>query len=299
MERFRDTYILTNPSGASITLCAIGASWIAASFPDKNGKMADVLAGYATLEGFLHDEHYMGRTVGPFANRVRTEQGIVNHSGLSSFHNQPFQVLAHTENQIHFGLDYIDKQGVYPPMRVEVTYTLSNNNCVTIQHEVRPSATTYLSLTNHAYFNLRGEGTAIGQTFEVEADKYLEMDNEFMPTSLILPVEHTAIHLSKPQLINNCYLLHHRHDHDAQLSDTLSGRCLTIRTTLPAILFYSGSFLQSDLPSKQQQPLQPCEGVAIETQFCPDTQHNPHFPQCVFSPEHIYLHTTQYQFSLL
>lgn len=299
MERFRNTYVLTNPSGASITVCSVGASWISAFFPDKNGQMADVLAGYASEDGFMSDEHYMGRTVGPFANRVRTEKGIVNHSGLSSFHNQAFYVMSQSANTIRFGLDYEDKQGIYPHLHIEVTYTLSDDNCVTIHHEVQPAASTYLSLTNHAYFNLRGEGTAVAQTFEVEADEYLEMDDEFMPTGRILPIADNSFTLSAPQLVNTCYLLHHRCDYDAKLTDAVSGRCLTIRTTLPAVLFYSGSFLHSTLPSKQQQPLQPCEGVAIETQFCPDTQHNPHFPSCIFTPEHPYSYTTTYQFSVL
>lgn len=261
--------------------------------------MADVLAGYATEEGFMSDEHYMGRTIGPFANRVMTAQGIVNHSGVSSFHNKEFQCIEQTANTVKLGLDYVDKYGFYPPMRVEVTYTLSSDGCVTIHHKVIPSQPTYLSLTNHAYFNLRGEGTAIGQTFEVEADQYLEMNNEFMPTGRILPIEHNTLSLLKPELINNCYLLHHRGDYDARLIDPLSGRVLTIKTSLPAVLFYSGSFLSSTHSGKQQSPLQPCEGVAIETQFCPDSQHNPAFPRCVFTCKHIYSHTTQYQFTTL
>ena len=299
MDNIGHTYILTNSTGASIHISAIGASWLSAFFPDKKGRLADVLAGYATEEGFIHDEHYMGRTIGPFANRVMTPQGIVNHSGLSSFHDKEFHLMEQSKHKLRFGLDYVDAFGIYPPMQIEVTYTLSEEGCVTIQHEVHPSQPTYLSLTNHAYFNLRGSGTAVGHIFEVAADEQLEMRSDFLPTGRILPATDKVLRLAEPSLINTCYLLHHRQSYDARLIDPQSGRCLTIRTTLPAILFYSGSFLSSTSPGKQHTPLQPCEGVAMETQFCPDSQHNQHFPPCLFTPEHFYLHTTQYQFSTL
>lgn len=318
--RFR----VTNESGAYVELTNWGARWITSMVPDLEGRLANVLVGYPSLDEYLSDTYYIGAIIGRFANRIsKAEFAIdgtdfrleandgcnVNHGGRNGFHNKLWK-WEELPDGIRFELTSPDGEGGFPgTLRVAVAYRWSEANELSVQYYGCTDRPTYLNMTNHAYFNLSGEREdIISHYLSIPSQWMLETDSTFIPSGKKVSVLGTPFDFTylKPigqdlycdhqQLLwnkgyNHCYVLKDIPSPDmleaACLYETVTGRQLTVMTNLPGVLLYTSGYY-----------LYPDTAVCLETQYFPDTPSHSHFPSCLLSPGEMYSQLTVYRFSV-
>lgn len=313
---------MVNTTGAYVELTNLGARWIAAAVPDTSGRIADVLVGHGRREDYLTDEFYMGATVGRFANRIagaaitidgrtyaleQNDGRNTNHGGFSGFHRKLWDWKI-TEKSVVFSLHSPDGEGGYPGhVDVSVEYEWSESHALTIRYHGVTDRPTYLNLTNHAYFNLsNGKGKITKHRLRIPARTILDTTQDFIPTGKETEVSGTPFDFTRMKDVgqdlyadhiqlewnrgyNHCYVLKKEKDdrivEAAQLYEPESGRMLTVKTDLPAVLLYTAGYYP-----------QPHTAVCLETQYYPDTPSHPDFPSCLLRPGEAYRHTTVFAF---
>lgn len=325
---------LTNDSGAYVEFTNLGASWVSAVMPARDGTYADVLLGYQDLDGYLNDSCYMGCTVGRFANRIKNARFSIGgvtylleaNEGLNSIHGgysglaKKVWAWEETSAGVCFTVFSPDGEGGYPGnLKIRVEYVFSEDNTLQIRYWATSDRDTFLNLNNHAYFNLHSDYEPIyGHQLCINSTEIVETDSSFIPTGRYIPVEGTpfdfkeahaigkSIHLDNQQLqwnrgYNHCYVLKKEKSNvleiAAQLSSDDTGRILSVKTDLPGILLYTGGFLESKYPGRKGKKIKPNSGVCLESQFFPDTPSHPHFPSCLLQADEEYLHTIVYCFA--
>ena len=306
----------------TVVLCELGASIVSIIVPDKNGKSANVVLGYENIKDYLSDTIYAGSTVGRVAGRIKKGILPVNnkicqlslneasqthlHGGYEGFNKKIFKIgdIRESDDSISVDLSYTsaDMEEGYPgKLKLKVTYTFSDN-ILNVQYSATADRATAVNITNHCYFNLTGDKTrALQQELFISSSELLETDEKYIPTGRIIPVGDTAndfrtakvISLKKDQLeatgFNEYYILDKSQTPDAVLSDPVSGRILSIKTSYPGILFYSGDYLGGQFI--------PCEGVCLEAQHFPDAVNQSGFPSIILEPGREYRENIEYTFS--
>lgn len=322
---------LQGTDGRYIEVSNYGASWISCVVPDKNGLLGDVLLGYSSLDGYLSDTCYMGATIGRFANRIagasfslngkkynleKNDGNNSNHGGFAGFNTKIWNYKIKKE-QVIFSLQSPDGEGGYPGnIQVEVGYQFSENGQVTISYTGNTAQPTILNLTNHAYFNLDGQGKILEHTLHIPAEQILDTTSFFIPTGKLLDVKGTEFNFTNFRSVNfenfhtnqirwnggynHCYVLSRQDDVSmkpaAIIRSKLSGRELCICTTYPNVLFYSAGYLKSLSVGKSGVRYTQSDGLCLETQYAPDAPNHNNFLFPVITQGKPYSHTTTYQF---
>ena len=83
-------------------------------------------------------------------------------------------------------LTYVSKAGEegYPgTLTAKVVYSLRADGGLVIDYTATTDAPTIVNLTNHAYFNLagEGEGTILGHELQLESDRFTPVDARSSP----------------------------------------------------------------------------------------------------------------------
>ncbi|MEO5893472.1 MAG: aldose epimerase family protein [Ferruginibacter sp.] len=319
-----DIYRFTISNGyLDLTVSNFGATVIAIKMPENQGNPENMVLGYDTLEGYVNDTYYMGGIVGRFANRISdaafiigqqkyqltaNETGTGNHlhGGTIGFNKKIFFVQgepSQTElNSIQFHYSSPAGEEGYPGnLEVDITYRVTEKDEVVIAYKASTDQTTPVNLTSHCYFNLSGlKMTATEQDLFINADNVLVTNAHYIPTGEIKKVKGTTFDFTTQQPINNypgfngyneCFVVNKNGDEmapQATLTDTISGRTMLVKTTLPGIMLYTGDHLGAPFIKNQ--------GVCLEAQFFPDSPNQPHFPCTLLHPGDLYQHTTIYRF---
>jgi aldose 1-epimerase len=324
-------YTLTNANGMVAKISDYGGIVTSLMVPGRDGKMADVVLGYDTLDEYVNDSPYFGCITGRYANRIRngkfTLEGVeyslaVNngpsalHGGLKGFDkvvwdSQP----AENAGGPSLRLMYISPDGEegYPgTLTCGVTYTLGNDNALKIEYDAVTDRTTVLNLTNHSYFNLAGHdsGDVFDHEMMINADYFTPLDETQIPTGEIASVAGGPMDFTKPMTIGSCFdLVEGGYDHNyilkssdgtlalaARVRDNASGRVMEAFTTEPAMQFYAGNYLDTSLKGKGAV-YDKQHGFCLEMQHYPDSPNKPDFPTTVLHPGERYTQTTIYKFS--
>lgn len=328
-------YIITNNKGCSAHILTLGATLNSFITKDKNGEERDVLLGFDTVEEYLEKSDYQGATVGPVANRIGNASFDIGTKHYELVANEKDVTCLHSGGEFSFAvwhaivvdsdaieLSYTspDGQGGFPgEMSVKVVFSLKDDNRLTIKYSAVSDRDTFINLTNHAYFNLKGygNGTILDHEIQLDADYYTPVDAMSIPYGRNDAVEGTPFDFRTPVSIGK-----HIDDDNEQLGFTggfdhnfcvngeigelrrcasvfsaESGIKMNVYTTLPGVQFYAGNFLNGTT-GKKGVPMEKRSGFCLETQFYPDTPNKPDFPQCFFKAGEKYESETVYEFSV-
>jgi aldose 1-epimerase len=311
-----------------------GARLVSLEVPDRNGKTADVVLGYDSLEPYTKDpKTYFGAIVGRYGNRIA-------HGTFELDGKRYHLPINDGDNSLHGGTVGFDKvlwQGKEIPGGVELTlvskdgdqgypgtltarvrYTLEAH-ALKIEYFATTDKDTVLNLTNHSYFNLAGEGQGdiLGHVLTIPADRYTPVDSGLIPTGELAPLAGTPLDFRKPAPIGarihdnfEQLRLGKGYDHNfvlngqmgalheaAQVVDPKSGRVLTVETTQPGVQFYSGNFLDGTAHGKHGHVYNQHVALCLETQHFPDSPNHPKFPTSELKPGETYHYVTVFKFS--
>ncbi|MCA1752916.1 MAG: galactose mutarotase, partial [Flavobacteriales bacterium] len=208
---------LENASGMHCLISNYGARLLQMWVPDRHGRMADIVLGHDNIDDYIRfSDTFFGATVGRVANRTAGARFSINgteyrlsandgknhlHGGPGGFHNKVWEVKSAEKDRIVLALESPDGEEGYPGnLKVQLTYTLSNDNALHIDYEARADHNTPVNLTNHAYFNLKGTGerTVEDHILQISADHYLPTGPDGIPTGEIAPVDNTPFDFRKP-----------------------------------------------------------------------------------------------------
>lgn len=332
-------YTLVNKNGMTARISDYGGTLLQLFVPDKEGRFIDVIGGYDNLYDYTHASDYSGALIGRFGNRIckgeftldgkeyslySNNNGNHLHGGKQGFHDKMWEAQPIDGEEPSLVLSYVSPDGEegYPgTLRVKVTYTLKNENALSIHYEATTDKKTILNLTNHAYFNLGGyaSGTVKEHTLWLDADSYLKTDDKLIPTGKIASVEGTPFDFRNEKKVGKDIDAAHEdimkaegYDHcfnfcggeskkvqlRAVLKDPKSGRVMKMYTNQPCVQLYTGNFLKDDgHPFKGGLVKYKQMALCLETQHMPDSIHHENFTNVVLDIGQKYDYTTVYAFS--
>jgi aldose 1-epimerase len=350
-----DRYTLSNGS-MSVSILTYGGIIQELLAPDRRGRLANITLGYADLNGYTvprgtpptPNPSYFGGIIGRYGNRIGGAEFTLDNqqytldanNGPNSLHGgdqgfdrfvweaQAFEQsgvvglrLTRTSEEGEGCSDVPDECTGYPGnLDVQVDYTLNEDDDLRIDYTATTDAPTVVNLTNHAYWNLSGEGTGTiyDHRLTLNASGYTPVDDTLIPTGEIAPVGGTPFDFRTPHAIGERIRENHQqlvfgrgYDHNwvldrhgsnelvkaARLRDPASGRVLTMWTEEPGIQFYSGNFLDGTLYGTSGHAYRQGDGLALETQHFPDSPNQPQFPSTVLRPGQTYSTSTVLGFS--
>ncbi len=217
-----DLYVLTNKSGAEVSITNFGGAVVSLKVPDRNGKLADVVLGYDTADGYVKDKSYFGALVGRYGNRIAHAQFSLDgktytlaknngenslHGGLKGFNKALWKakILSKKDGQ-SLELSYLSKDGEegFPGnLKVRVIYTWTDANALRIEDSATTDKKTVVNLTSHSYFNLAGQGSGdiLGHQLMIQADKFTPVDPSLIATGELRDVAGTPFDFRKPTAI--------------------------------------------------------------------------------------------------
>ncbi|MCL1996628.1 MAG: galactose mutarotase [Defluviitaleaceae bacterium] len=304
-------YTLTSSTGTEIEVIEYGGIITKFLTPDKQGKLANIVLGHNTLEEYENDTYYLGcicgRTSGRITNGLfmldgkqyrlsRNSENLHLHGGNVGFNKVLWSTKEHDNTTL--SLTYISPDGEegYPgELTVNVSYTLVENT-LTINYHATTTKNTIVSLTNHSYFNLSGNfGESISDHFlTIPGDNICELNDDLTPTGNFTNILNTPLDFTKskeiggalkllPNGIDHPYVLNKNAD-NVILHHPKTGRRLTVSTTAPGVVVYTGN----SLPNKQT-------ALCLETQRLPDAINHPNFPSIILKPGDIYKSETKWE----
>jgi aldose 1-epimerase len=313
----------------TVTLSDYGATLVSILLPSGRGASDDILLGSSTLSGYAAKHPFFGVTVGRYANRIAgsrfslgskdytlaANDGVNHlHGGLKGFNTYVWQGEGSegpSGPAVRFSRISPDGEEGYPGiLTVGVTFTLRKGGALSIEYEARASAETVVNLTNHAYFNLRGEGTGpiLDHELALACSTYLPVGPGLIPTGEFAPVAGGPFDFRKAKRIgqdigaaggyDHCFVLDRKTPglfDFAEVREPVTGRRMTASTTLPGVQLYSGNFLSS-VQGKRGSVYEKHGGFCLETQLYPDSPNRPSYPSPRLSPGGLWAHETVYRF---
>lgn len=325
---------LKNPAGTTATFMDWGATWLSLVLPLQGGEQRELLLGCESPEEYPKQTAYLGATVGRYANRIARSQFQIDckphllvanqgvhqlHGGPEGFNARRWKILNYTEQKVSFQLVSPDGDQGYPgQLTAEVHYVLTNDNRLEISYKAQVDKLCPVNLTNHAYFNLDGEGHDVRKhKLQLFAERFLPIDSDGIPCADLTSVQQTGMDFRKPKTLVQDFLADRDqqrvkgYDHAYLLyatcnaSDNAAAHLwssdekvkMSVFTSAPALQLYTGNFLNGT-PNRSGGQYANYSGVALESEFLPDSPNHSTWPQpsCWLKPGQTYRSSTVYQF---
>ena len=330
-------YKLKNSHGVEIHAMNYGGIIQAVRVPDRSGNFADIVLGHDTAEGYMPNPPYIGAIVGRYANRIANGTFTLDgktytlpkndgpntlHGGTTRTFDKVMWESQPLKDKTGVVFEYLSKDGEegFPGnLKVKVTYTLTESNELVIDYEATTDKATPVNVSQHSYFNLKGEGNGdiLDHEVMINADRFTPVDKNLIPTGELRPVTGTPLDFTKPTKIGtriddnyDQLVLGHGYDHNfvinrktpgmaiaARVYEPTSGRVLEVSTTQPAVQFYTGNFLDGSVTGKEGHVYKRRFGFCLETQHYPDSPNHPDFPTTILKPGETFHQKTIFKFS--
>ncbi|HTQ49301.1 MAG TPA: aldose epimerase family protein [Candidatus Acidoferrales bacterium] len=337
-----EIYTLRNGNGMEARIMTYGGIVQSLKVPDKDGKFGDVVFGFDNLDGYLSPAYakagpFFGALIGRYGNRIAKGKFTLDgqeytlpinnapnclHGGPEGFDKRVWKVVKADvgPHGPRLKLSYLSKDGEegFPGnLQVFATYTVTEDNALSLHFKATTDKDTICNLTHHSYFNLNGSGDVLGYLVCIDADKFTPVDSTLIPTGELEPVAGTPFDFRTPTAIgariaeadqqlkyangyDDNWVLNHPPGElglAARVEDPVSGRVLTVYTTAPGMQFYTGNFLDGSLTGKDGRVYQFRDAFAMEPQDFPDSPNHSNFPSCELKPGQTYKNTMIYKFS--
>ncbi|MCR4964980.1 MAG: galactose mutarotase [Bacteroidales bacterium] len=315
-------FTLTNSHGVKVQLSELGAGIVSIYAPDRNGHLDDIVLGYDNVGDYEGDGPCMGKTPGRYANRIAG--GSLNidgqhyqldlntaadrnhlHGGNPGFANRKWTGKVE-EGSVVFTYVSPDGESGYPgEVTATVRYTLSDHNTLQVDLQATTNRPTVVNLTNHTYFNLKGEGNGdiLDHELRLYENSFLVTDEDLIPSGEMRSVEGTPMDFREEKLIgkeirtdyeplrfgkgyDHCWVLERdEEDKEVSMAAVLShegtGRVVGIATNQPGVQIYTGNWLEGCPQGKKGHIYHDNDGVAIECQALPDSPNHANFPNTI------------------
>ena len=335
-------YSLCNRRGFRAEIADYGATVVRLLAPDRQDRLADVVLGFSSVDDYLtKNPPYFGAVVGRYGNRIAQGRFTLDgktyglamnnaaggipchlHGGKRGFDKVVWDGEPVTQNEIQGArFRYVSRDGEegFPGnLAVSATYWVTDDDELRIDYEATTDRPTPVNLTNHSYFNLRGEGTGsiLQHALAIVADRFTVVNKGLIPTGELRSVDGTPFDFKEPRVIgerigddDEQLRFGGGYDHNWVLSSSAklalaasvyepeSGRVLQVLTTEPGLQFYTGNFLDGTLKGKRGVAYERRHGFCLETQHFPDSPNRPEFPTAILRPGETLRSTTVYRFS--
>jgi aldose 1-epimerase len=330
-------YTLTNSHGVEISAMNYGGIIQSIRVPDRNGKFADIVLGHDTAEGYMPNPPYIGAIVGRYANRIANGTFTLDgktytlpkndgpntlHGGTTKTFDKVIWESRPLKGKNGVSFTYLSAEGDdgFPGnLKVTVTYTLTDSNELVIDYDATTDKATPINVSQHSYFNLKGEGNGdiLDHEIMINADKFTPVDKNLIPTGELRPVKGTPFDFTKSTRIgariedkDEQLVLGHGYDHNwvinrkgagltlaARVYEPTTGRVLEVTTTQPGVQFYTGNFLDGTVTGKAGHVYKRRYGFCLETQHFPDSPNHPKFPNTILRPGEKFHQETVFKFS--
>ena len=330
---------LVNKNGLRVKTMNYGATIVELHVLDRQGSLKDVVLGFSNVADYETKSPYFGCIAGRFANRIcdgKFSLGGVEydlatnndpagipchlHGGNEGFDKKLWKIINSSEQSVCYEYISVDGEEGYPgELTVQVKYTLTDLNELKIDYTATTDKLTCINLTNHSYFNLKGEGegTVLDHRLQINASATTAVNAGLIPTGEITAVDGTPFDFREVKVIgaevnsqDDQMLYGGGYDHNwvlnnssheltsaAVLYEAQSGRRMEVLTTEPAIQFYGGNLLDGTLQGKSGKTYEYRGALCLETQHFPDSVNQPSFPSTRLSPGEVYKSQTIYAFS--
>lgn len=327
---------LRNANGVVVTLMDWGATLLSARIPMKDGSVREALLGCASPQQYTEQAAFLGASIGRYANRIANSRYTLDgqtvelapsqgknqlHGGPEGFDKRRWAIASQNPTEAVFTLTSPDGDQGYPgELQATAIYRLTEDNRISIEYRATVDKACPVNLTNHVYFNLDGDQTDVrNHKLQLLADAYLPVDESGIPYDGLKDVANTSFDFREPKTVaqdflsdddqkkvkgyDHAFLLQAKGDATQPVGHVWSQDeklQMTVYTSAPAIQFYSGNYLDGTL-SRSPQPYAAWQGLALESEFLPDSPNHPEWPQpdCVLRPGEEYVSLTEYQFTAL
>lgn len=322
-----DRYTLQNSNGAIARFITLGATLTELHVEDRHGQLADVALGFDHLQAYETNSPYFGSTIGRVAFRTTNAEfaldgkpyRLTRNAGAHHLHGgqrglsqcvwqaEPF--VNDSAPSVLFAYISPDGDQGYPGnLTVSVQFTLNNQNELCIDYLATTDEPTPVNLTHHSYFNLGGHdaGTILDHVLHIEAERYTPTDAALIPTGEMVTVANTPLDFRAATPIGSrlhetggydlSYVLSNGRRCAAVLLHPRTGRRMNVTTSSPALVLYTGNYLDGTLRGKKGALYPQYAGVCLETGYLPDSLHHAGFPSIMLRPGQCYREQCVYRF---
>ena len=334
-----DLFFLRNENGCEVAVTNYGGSLVAIMVPDREGKMANVIQGHDCIDDCIASpEPFLSTLVGRYGNRICRGKFHLNgkeynlainngpnhlHGGPTGFHARVWD--AEQVNEHVLVLRYVSayyEEGFPGELHMTVRYTWTDENELVIDYRGTTNKKTIVNMTSHGFFSLQGIAnptpSALDQVVEINADFYIPIDENSIPTGEILRVKGTPFDFTLPKPVgrdidaddeqinhgtgyDHCYVLNKKEVGEltfaARVLDPTSGRTMEVYTTEPGVQFYSDNWADG-YKGQHGATFGKHSGLCFEAQHFPDSPNKAHFPSVVLRPGEVYTQKTVYKFGV-
>jgi len=326
-------YTLTNANGMVARITDFGGIITELHAPDRDGVLADVVLGFDTLDPYLGECPYFGALIGRYGNRIARGRFVLDgkvyqldtndgrnhlHGGTVGFDKRQWDAGIGADG-LTLSLRSADGDQGYPgKLDATVVYALTDDNELVVRFHAVADRATPVNLTQHSYFNLAGGGDILAHELTIEADAFVPIDGESIPTGALAGVAGTPFDFRTPRPIggrigepdeqlrngsgyDHTFVLNkpqpRAFTRAARVRDPSSGRVLELFTQEPGVQFYSGNFLDGSLAGKGRV-YGYRSGLCLEPQHFPDSPNQSAFPNTILRPGEEYVTESRFRFSV-